>query len=459
MKSKANRAFTAKKKLTALLMTLLLMSTALWAEETVTVSAKSTDISEGLDLKVVAKLFAEAENLEQFEMKLNQPDSAFCNLDLNGDGEVDYLRVVETGEGNKRLIVLQAVLAKDIYQDVASIYVEKDEKDVVSVQVVGDEYVYGTNYVIEPVYIYRPVIYDWFWSDAWYAWHSPWYWGYWPGWWYAHHCWAHDWYWHHCYAYHHCHHWCTFRHAAEPSRGYHDLRGGVSRRDYAAIHPTQSFSVRNSGMTNARDIRSTTSVRPHQTAVAQRSGAGSVRGESMRGSGAARSATSARAASATATRSAGNAASARSTTYTAKRSTSATATHSTSATRSTSATATRSTGTATSSRTTATASRSTGSATRTTGTRSTSSTIRQPQRSTSSSSGTRSTTYSGSTRSGGSTYSGGSSSSSRSGGSTYSGGSSRSGGGGYSGGSSRGGGGYSGGGGSRGGGGGGSVRR
>ena len=139
------------KKLTTLLMTLMLMSMTLWADQTVTVSANSSDISEGLDLKVVAKLFAEAENLEQFEMMLNNPDSAFCNLDLNGDGQVDYLRVVETGEGNKRLVVLQAVLAKDIYQDVASIYVEKDENDQVSVQVVGDEYVYGTDYIIDPV--------------------------------------------------------------------------------------------------------------------------------------------------------------------------------------------------------------------------------------------------------------------------------------------------------------------
>ena len=166
------------KRLTTLLMTLLLMSAALWAEQTVTVSANSSDISEGLDLKVVAKLFADAKNLEEFETMLNNPDSAFCNLDLNGDGQVDYIRVVETGSGNQRLIVLQAVLAKDIFQDVASIYVEKDEKNEVSVQVVGDEYVYGANYIIEPVYIYRPLIYDWFWSDAWYAWHSPWYWGY-----------------------------------------------------------------------------------------------------------------------------------------------------------------------------------------------------------------------------------------------------------------------------------------
>lgn len=244
------------KKLTTLLMTLMFMSTALWAEETVTVSANSSDISEGLDLKVVAKLFAEAKNLEEFETMLNNPDSAFCNLDLNGDGEVDYLRVVETGTGNKRLIVLQAILAKDIYQDVASIYVEKDEStNEVSVQVVGDEYVYGSNYIIEPVYVYRPVIYDWFWGGYWYAWRSPWYWGYYPGWWHAHRCWAHDWYWHRCYTYHHHHHWCSFRPGHRMHHGYHDLYHGVARRDYAVAHPDRSFSHRNAGMANAHEIR------------------------------------------------------------------------------------------------------------------------------------------------------------------------------------------------------------
>ena len=192
---------------------------------------------------------------------LNNPDSAFCNLDLNGDGQVDYLRVVETGEGSKRLIVLQAILAKDIYQDVASIYVEKDEaKNEVKVQIVGDEYVYGTNYIIEPVYVYRPVIYDWFWGTAWVAWYSPWYWGYYPSWWYVHSCWAHDWYWHHCYAWHHHHHHCSFRPGRTIHAGYHDLHSGVTRRDYAVAHPERTFTQRNSGMTNAREIRNTNNV-------------------------------------------------------------------------------------------------------------------------------------------------------------------------------------------------------
>ena len=274
------------RRLTTLLMTLMLMSTALWADETVTVSANSSDISEGLDLKVVAKLFAEAKNLEEFETMLNNPDSAFCNLDLNGDGQVDYLRVVETGEGNRRLIVLQAILAKDIYQDVASIYIEKDEaSNSVSVQVVGDEYVYGTNYIIEPVYVYRPVIYDWFWGPYWVAWHSPWYWGYYPGWWYVHSCWAHDWYWRHCYAWHHHHHGCSFRHGHHHHHGYHELHGGVTRRDYAVAHADRSFSQRNQGMTNAGELRRTNATARQATILgAQRDGLQRTTGQTERSS-------------------------------------------------------------------------------------------------------------------------------------------------------------------------------
>lgn len=426
------------RRLTTLLMTLMLMSTALWADETVTVSANSSDISEGLDLKVVAKLFAEAKNLEEFETMLNNPDSAFCNLDLNGDGQIDYLRVVETGEGSKRLIVLQAVLAKDIYQDVASIYVEKNEKDEVSVQIVGDEYVYGTNYIIEPVYVYRPVIYDWFWCDAWYAWHSPWYWGFWPGWWYAHTCWARDIYWSHCYAYHHRHHCCSFRHGREARRGYHELRSGVTRRDYAASHPEKTFTARNAGRTNASEIRSGSAAR---SSVSARSAASTEsRTYGSRNTASARSAgtVSARAAgtSGTTTRSSGTATATRSSSASTTRSSSATAT------RSSSASATRSSGTSTASRSSGSYS---GSSSRS------SSSYGSSSRSSSS--------YGSSTRSS-SSYGSSMRSSSSYGGSSYSGSSSRGSysGGGYSGGGSRGGG-FSGGGGSRGGGGGGSTRR
>ncbi len=235
------------------------------ADQTVTVTATNADISEDLDLKTVATLFGQAKDLEQFEQMLNNPDSAFSNLDLNGDGNVDYLRVIETADQNRHLIVIQAVLAKDIYQDVASIFVEKDpESESVTVQVIGDEYIYGADYIIEPVYIYRPVIYDWFWGPSWVCWHSPFYWDYWPTWWHPYHCIAHHLYWDYIYWHHHYYPICTYRTGHHHHPHYAPMRDRVSRSDYATRHPERSFASRNASRnySNARSFD-----RNRQTAV------------------------------------------------------------------------------------------------------------------------------------------------------------------------------------------------
>ena len=240
-----------------LCMCILFSTWMLHADETVTVTATSSDISENLNLKTVATLFGQAENLEQFEQMLNNPDSAFSNLDLNGDGEVDYLRVVEVAEENRHLVVIQAVLAKDIYQDVASIFVEKDEQtQSITVQVIGDEYIYGSDYIIEPVYIYRPAIYDWFWSSSWVCWHSPYYWGYYPHWWRPYYCVDPFMYWDHCYWHHYHYPICSYRTVHHPHHHYHGMHHNVGRHDFATRHPERSFATRNASrnITNARSI-------------------------------------------------------------------------------------------------------------------------------------------------------------------------------------------------------------
>jgi len=247
------------------------------ADETITVSATNEDISQNLDLRAVASLFGQCANLEEFEQKLNSEETRISNLDLNGDGDVDYLRIVESADGNKHLVLIQAVLAKDIFQDVASIYVEKDPDNQIIVQVVGDEYIYGVNYIIEPAYLYVPVIYDWFWGPHWVCWYSPWYWGYWPGWWHAYHCWAFDRYWYHIHDYHHHHHYCSFRHTQHRAPGYDSMHRGsaAGRHDMALRHPEGSFERRNAGkmdasgrkLSNTRDIQRS---RAGQTAVNRR---------------------------------------------------------------------------------------------------------------------------------------------------------------------------------------------
>ncbi len=104
----------------------------------------------GLDLFSVAELFREAESLEKFEQALNDSEKGINNLDLNENGEVDYIRVTETISGDTRLIVLQSALGVDDYQDVAAIAVERESDDRYNLHLQGDETLYGANYYVAP---------------------------------------------------------------------------------------------------------------------------------------------------------------------------------------------------------------------------------------------------------------------------------------------------------------------
>ncbi|TNJ45741.1 hypothetical protein KFZ70_10335 [Tamlana fucoidanivorans] len=151
-----------------------------FAQDKTTVTAKNDEISKNLDLEAVASVFGESKDLEDFEKKLNDPKTQISNLDLNNDGEVDYLRVIDNSKGKTHVVTIQAVIGKDKYQDVAVIDVEKDSKGDTKIQVVGDVQMYGNNYIIEPVYVHPPIISVWFWGPYYRPWYSPFYWGYYP---------------------------------------------------------------------------------------------------------------------------------------------------------------------------------------------------------------------------------------------------------------------------------------
>lgn len=150
------------------------------AQAGATVYAKNSDISDNLDLRAVASMFGESANLQDFERRLNDPKYQISNLDLNGDNEVDYLRVIESVENRTHVVIIQAVLDRDVYQDIATIDVERDNYNKVSVQIVGNTYLYGANYIYEPVYSVVPVIYTSFWVTNYRPYYSTWYWGYYP---------------------------------------------------------------------------------------------------------------------------------------------------------------------------------------------------------------------------------------------------------------------------------------
>lgn len=217
------------------------------AQDTTTVTATSDDISEDLDLEAVASIFGESKDLEDFEKRLNDPESKISNLDLNGDGEVDYLRVVDNSKGETKTVAIQAVIGKDKYQDVAVIDIVKDKKGETTVQVVGDVYMYGDAYIVQPVYVTPPVIVTWFWMPIYSPWHSPYYWGYYPPYFSPWRVMARTAYRHHAYRHHHH----SYRHTSvRISHNSVTINNNNRRNDYARNNPNNSFDKRNKGVSN-----------------------------------------------------------------------------------------------------------------------------------------------------------------------------------------------------------------
>jgi uncharacterized membrane protein YgcG len=68
-------------------------------------------------------------------------------LDL--DQKVDFIKVVTTNEGDDFTFILQDEVSKTETQDIAVILVSKDKDKKITMQIVGDEDLYGKNYIVE----------------------------------------------------------------------------------------------------------------------------------------------------------------------------------------------------------------------------------------------------------------------------------------------------------------------
>jgi len=221
-----------------------------------TVVAQNYDISDNLDLQAVASIFGESRDLEDFERRINDPSAQISNLDLNNDNYVDYLRVVEVGESDVRVIVIQAVLGQDQFQDVATIEMERQRNKTVQVQIVGNSYIYGPNYIYEPFYHTTPMFFDMFWMATYRPYYSPWYWGYYP---------TYYSYWrpmpvfrYHSHIHSHINHrnrysYTDNRRLVRADRMYSSVRGNSLERQ----NPNRSFTSRNENVNNRRALETT----------------------------------------------------------------------------------------------------------------------------------------------------------------------------------------------------------
>ena len=244
----------------------------LQAQNRITVEAYNNDISYYLDLKAVASVFGEARDLEDFERRINDYDSGISNLDLNSDGYIDYLRVIETSENNVHLVVIQAVLDRDTYQDVASIVVERDRYRKTYVQVIGDPYLYGHNYIIEPVYYRTPALVRWFWTPRYHRWVSPYYWGYYPRYYHYRSPLEINIYMTNVHRHINVRH--NYRYSDHRRNDYSaKLHSSVGRNDYGVRYPDRNFSKRNNDVRNKAEFNKSNrdSNRPNQNSGVRQS--------------------------------------------------------------------------------------------------------------------------------------------------------------------------------------------
>lgn len=214
---------------------------------------------DNLNLYATMKLFQESETLEGFERSLNDPNSHINNLDLNGDNLVDYISVVDYVDGGVHNIVLRTQLNRDETQDIAVFTVQRFDDGTARIQLIGDEALYGKNYIVEPIYADSqetpnpgymgsslvvttptPVVVTTYEVAAWpiirfiylpgyVRWHSTWGWGHYPSYWNS---WR-PYYWHTYYGYHshfdhyyyaHYRHWNHYRYHRYHNFYYNHMR-------------------------------------------------------------------------------------------------------------------------------------------------------------------------------------------------------------------------------------------
>lgn len=170
---------------------------------------------DNLDLYGVLELFKNAESIEAFEKALNEEGNQVNNLDLNGDGDVDYIRIIDQTDSGAHAITLQVPVSDKENQDVAAIEIEKTGDNEAHLQIVGDEDIYGADYIVEPKdektstndlrdedpYAFENIsrskiiiVNVWGWAPVRYiygpryvVWVSPWRWAYYPTYWHPWH--------------------------------------------------------------------------------------------------------------------------------------------------------------------------------------------------------------------------------------------------------------------------------
>jgi hypothetical protein len=101
-------------------------------------------------LEGALELFKNAASPEEFETLLNKKENEVNNLDVNGDDETDYVKVISKKDGDAQILILQVSVSENENQDIAVINIEKTGREDAIIQIIGDEDIYGEEVIVEP---------------------------------------------------------------------------------------------------------------------------------------------------------------------------------------------------------------------------------------------------------------------------------------------------------------------
>jgi len=105
---------------------------------------------DNFSLQGALQMFQNAASPEAFEEAINTEGNRVNNLDLDGDGDIDYIKVVSKMEKDVHAFILQVAISEQETQDIAVIELEKTGKETAVIQIMGDEDIYGEQVIVEP---------------------------------------------------------------------------------------------------------------------------------------------------------------------------------------------------------------------------------------------------------------------------------------------------------------------
>ena len=106
----------------------------------------TSEAADGLDLKAVTALLKTVKDPAELEEKINSGNPRICNLDLNEDNTIDYVKVTEYGSGDVKGFSLTTELGEGDVQELATIEITEDGKGGHQAQTHGNSQIYGSNH-------------------------------------------------------------------------------------------------------------------------------------------------------------------------------------------------------------------------------------------------------------------------------------------------------------------------